>query len=105
MKCPNCGIGSWNGISRCECGYDPASATRGRPMIDETLELPSAPKGAAVMMIVVGVILCLVGAYLAYSAYTSAAPLPVYDWKYVVGFCAVGVGILRVRKGLSLSPD
>jgi len=105
VKCPNCATGSWNGISRCECGYDPASATSGRPMIDETLQLPSQPKNAPAMAIIVGIILCGVGGYLAYSAYTSLVPLPAYDWKYIVGFCAVGIGILRVRKGLSLADE
>ena len=74
-------------------------------MIDETLQLPSQPRNAPAMAIIVGIILCGVGGYLAYSAYTSLVPLPAYDWKYIVGFCAVGIGILRVRKGLSLADE
>ena len=70
-------------------------------MINETLELPAAPRAAAAMAMIVGAVLCLVGAYLTYTAYTSSEPLPLYDWRYVVGVCAVCVGLLRVRKGLS----
>jgi hypothetical protein len=105
VKCPNCATASWNGVSKCECGYDPATATTGRPMITEKLELPAAPRGAAAMAIILGAAMCIGGGVLAYMAYSSAAPVPPYDWRYVVGVCAVGVGIMRFRKGCSLADE
>ena len=92
-------------MSRCECGYDPASATTGRPMMDETVELPPAPRSGAAATMTFGALLCVVGAYLTYTAYTSFVPLPMHDWRYVVGVCAVGVGLLRFRRGFSLADD
>jgi hypothetical protein len=74
-------------------------------MIDETLQLPAAPRGAAIMSVIVGSVMCLGGAALAYTAYISATPLPLYDWRYVVGACAIGMGLLRFRRGCSLGDE
>ena len=88
-----------SGATRCECGYDRAAASTGRPHLSESMALPDSPlagRGLNFNM-ALGLMMCLGGVALGWAGYRGF--LGTFAHPYLVATAIFAMGLLRYARG------